>query len=72
MNKETLKFLIWLEEQMDTYNGDYGIKDKLCCFCESNKHNGKVGIVHKEDCPIISLRNKIKFAKCTLNEGVKK
>lgn len=63
MNKEALDFMIWLEEQMDNYNGDNGTNKALCCFCESIDHNGKVGIVHKESCPIIKLRKDILDAK---------
>ena len=62
MNKEALEYLTWIEEQMDNYNGNYGTKERLCCFCKSWNHNGEVGIIHKPDCPIIMLRNKIEFA----------
>ena len=64
MNKETLDFMKWLEEQMDNYNGENGTNKALCCFCESIDHNGEVGIIHKESCPIIKLRKDIQDALC--------
>ena len=68
MNKEDLDFLIWLEEQMDTYNGDNGTTDSLCCFCKAAKYDGKSGIIHNEVCPIIQLRQRIKDANCVTGE----
>ena len=59
MNKKTLKFLKWIEEQMDNYNGENGTTEKLCCFCNVNKYNSALGILHKKDCPIIELRENI-------------
>ena len=62
MNKKTLNFLKWLEEQMDNYNGENGTNKELCCFCKAIDHNGEVGIIHKENCPIIKLRKEIRDA----------
>ena len=59
MNKEDLDFLIWLEEQMDNYNGNYGTIDNLCCFCKAAKYNSQCGIVHNEVCPVMQLRQRI-------------
>jgi hypothetical protein len=44
---------------MDRANGAYGEKGKLCIYCGANTYNGAEGIIHKYDCPIILLREKL-------------
>jgi len=63
MKKETLDFMIWIEEQMDNYNGENGTVEELCCFCGTKEYNTTLGILHKKDCHIIKFRKDIAEAK---------
>ena len=45
-----------LENKLDELNGEKG---NLCLYCGSKEYNGKVGIVHSDDCIILELRRKL-------------
>jgi len=49
-----------LEKYLDNLNYEKGNKDRLCLFCGSNEYNSKVGIIHKDNCIIIRLREVLK------------
>ena len=59
MENKILKELIEIEKDFDIYNGENGDKEAYCKFCNSTKYNGKVGIVHDENCPLLRLRSVI-------------
>ena len=52
------KELFDIENKLDKLNSNYGFKNDYCIFCHSNIYNGK-GIIHKRNCIIQQLRNKI-------------
>jgi len=54
---------IKLEKELDEINGEFGDYDRFCLFCKSKKYNGKVGIIHIENCIILQLREIIKNDK---------
>jgi len=45
-----------IEEELDSINGWYGNKKKLCIFCGANTYDAENGIKHKKDCLILKLR----------------
>ena len=49
-----------IEKQLDDANAQYGDERALCLYCHSNEYNGKVGIIHEQDCAIMLLRNMIR------------
>jgi len=55
--------IIKIEKKLDEINADYGSKEEYCIFCKCKEYNSKVGIVHKEDCIILELREEIKKHK---------
>ena len=63
MNKEDLDFIIAIEDEMDKANGNFGRKNCFCLFCRAKEYDGKVGIIHVPNCPIIALRNKTALNK---------
>ena len=50
-----------IEYLLDKVNAEFGTKENYCLFCKSNKYNSKVGIVHKEKCIIMRLREVIEL-----------
>lgn len=57
VDERAMKLMNQIENKMDDCNGALGDGDSLCLFCHATLHNGKVGIVHLEDCPIQHIRN---------------
>lgn len=45
---------------LDDFNGQHGgIRTGELCFCGADRYNEIVGIVHRENCPILRLRKAI-------------
>ena len=51
--------LIKIEKAMDEANANYGSELELCIYCKAVKYNSIVGIVHYEDCPVLTIRHLI-------------
>lgn len=49
------------ETELDKQNYDYGRKEKLCLYCGSQEYKGE-GIVHRNHCLILRLREVIRNA----------
>lgn len=57
VDKKAMKLMNQIENKLDDCNGSLGDAGTLCLFCHSTLHNGKVGIVHHDDCPVQHIRN---------------
>jgi hypothetical protein len=44
------------EHGMDMLNGDWGSKDRPCCFCRAREYDGRSGVLHTTGCPILEAR----------------
>jgi len=55
--------LSFIEARMDLTNGNLGTPDCLCIYCRANEYDGKVGVKHKDTCPIIIARDRIFLLK---------
>jgi len=61
--QSTYELLKECEYELDILNGVYGTKQGYCILCKTIKYDGKVGLIHEDDCLIIKLRNQLKDYK---------
>ena len=54
-----MKRLKEIERQIDEANVEYTSDGLMCLYCKSYEYNGKVGVVHKDDCAITLIRELI-------------
>lgn len=62
--KERIKTsILWceaIEDKLDKLNGEKG---NLCLYCDAKEYDGKIGIIHKDNCLILQLRTHLNWLK---------